>query len=159
MNALHVTQQIITDIEAGRFQDFQERGLGAITYYLINLYKNFRKLKTFGPGPAGVRTGDAPIYLSMYVQDVRCWDAHLPLGPISFIFSFRQNFCQITGWRHYLWGPPSPSSLGISEPATSAYKVPLNTLYLRKAWTFNRSESIRYSQCTNKTASLHIAYL
>ena len=28
MNALHVTQQIFTDIEAGRFQHFQEWGGG-----------------------------------------------------------------------------------------------------------------------------------
>ena len=96
MNALHVTQQIFTDIEAGRFQHFQEWGEGGSNPLLDQFF--FPKLQeneniwTDGGG----RAWDAPIHLSMHTLAKIQEGMLAPFGPISFILKavFVKNFAK-----------------------------------------------------------------
>ena len=64
MNALHVTQQIFTDIEAGRFQHFREWGEGGSNLLLDQFFPKLQENENIWTDGGG-RAWDAPIHLSI----------------------------------------------------------------------------------------------
>ena len=94
MNALHLTQQIFTDIEAGRFQHFQEWGRGAVTYYWINFFPKLHENENIWTGEGGGHGTHQFICQCVHWQIQEGMLA--PFGPISFIFKavFVINFAK-----------------------------------------------------------------